>query len=71
MARKKQSNTKVISIILIVVGIGLLVWAYQMSGSMGSHFSKTFTGSAPDKEMLLYIGGAASLIVGLYMNFKK
>ena len=67
----KKSNRKLISIVLIVVGVGLLIWAYQMSGSIGSYFSKTFTGSAPDKEMLLYIGGAASLIVGLYMNFKK
>lgn len=68
---KKKSNTQAISIVLMVVGIGLLIWAYQMSGSFGSHFSRTFTGSAPDKEMLLYIGGAASLIVGIYMYLKK
>lgn len=68
---KKKSNTQVISIVLMVVGVGLLIWAYQMSGSIGSHFSNTFTGSAPDKEMLLYIGGAASLIVGIYMYIKK
>jgi predicted metal-binding membrane protein len=71
MARKSKSNTKVISIVLMVVGICLLVWAYQLSGSIGSQFSRTFTGSAPDKEMLLYIGGAVSLVLGLYIYFKK
>jgi len=71
MAKKSKSDMKIISIALIVIGIGLTIWGYQMSGSIGSHLSKTFTGSAPDKEMLLYIGGAASFVVGLYLYIKK
>jgi len=71
MAKKKKSNMKVISIALMVVGIGLVIWGYQMSGSIGSQISQTFTGSSPDKVILLFIGGAASLVVGLYLYMKK
>ena len=71
MAKKSKSNMKVISIALMVIGIGLAIWGYQMSGSIGSQISQTFTGSAPDKVMLLFIGGAASFVVGLYLYIKK
>jgi len=71
MAKKSKSDIKVISLILIIAGIGLMIWGYQMSGSIGSKLSQTFTGSAPDKVMLLYIGGAASFVVGLYLYMKK
>jgi hypothetical protein len=71
MAKKSKSNKKVISIVLMVVGIGLAIWGYQMSGSFGSQISSTFSGSAPDKVMLLLIGGIASFVVGLYLYMKK
>ncbi|MCJ7773279.1 MAG: DUF3185 family protein [Desulfobacterales bacterium] len=71
MAKKAKSNIKMISIALMVIGIGMIIWGYQMSGSIGSQISQTFTGSAPDKVMLLYIGGAVSLVVGLYLYIKK
>ena len=71
MAKKSKSDIKVISIVLMVIGVGLAVWGNQLSGSVGSQLSQTFTGSAPDKVMLLYIGGAASFVVGLYLYIKN
>jgi hypothetical protein len=71
MAKKSKPNMKVISLVLMVVGVGLAIWGYQMSGSVGSQLSQTFTGSPTDKVMLLYIGGAASFIAGLYLYLKK
>ena len=68
MANKSQK--KLISIALMVIGIGMLIWGYQMSGSVGSQLSKTFTGSFTDNVMLMFIGGAVSLAVGLYMYRK-
>ncbi|MBA7545558.1 hypothetical protein ES705_37927 [subsurface metagenome] len=35
MAKRSKSTTKSISIALIVIGIGLAFWGYQMSGSIG------------------------------------
>ncbi|TQV88448.1 DUF3185 family protein [Aliikangiella coralliicola] len=71
MAKQSVSTNKMISIALIIVGAGLVYWGYQSSGSIGSQLSQTFTGSHSDKVMMLYIGGAASLVVGLYLFFKK
>ena len=71
MAKKSKSNMKIISIALMIVGAGLAFWAYQLSGSFGSSITKTITGSYTDKVILLYIGGAVSFVVGLYLNIKK
>lgn len=62
---------KIISLILIVVGAGLLIWGYQMSGSFESEVSKTLSGSAPEGVMWRYIAGACSLVVGLFLFIKK
>ena len=71
MAKKSASTMKIISIALIVIGIGLAFWGYQISGSVGSQLTQTVTGSHTDKVMTLFIGGAASFVVGLYIFFKK
>lgn len=61
---------KIISIALLVLGIGLAVWGYQLSGSIGSQVTQAVTGSDTDKVMTFYIAGAVSFFVGLYL-FKK
>ena len=71
MATGSASNLKLISIALIVIGIGLLFWGFQISDSLGSQLTKTVTGSHSDKVMTLYIGGAASFIVGIFLFIKK
>ena len=69
MAKKK--NNKLIGLILLVVGVGLAIWGYQLSGSVGSQLTKAISGSHTDKVMLMYIGGAVSAIAGLFMLTKK
>jgi hypothetical protein len=71
MAKRSASQMKIISIVLMVIGVGLLLWGYQMSGSASSQMTQAFTGSHTDKEMMLYIGGAAAVLVGLYLYMKK
>ncbi len=71
MAKRSKTTMKSISIALMVIGIGLAFWGYQMSGSIGSQITQTITGSNTDKVMALYIGGAASFVVGLYLYIKK
>jgi len=62
---------KILSIVLLVLGIGLIYWGYQESGSVGSAINEAFTGSETDRVMIFYIGGAISLAVGLYLFIKK
>jgi hypothetical protein len=66
-----MKNKKMIGAILLAVGIGLAIWGYQLSGSAGSQLTKAISGSHTDKVMMMYIGGAASIIAGLFMLTKK
>ena len=62
---------KIIGIALLVLGLGLGYWGYDVSESFSSQVSSTVTGSMTDKTMMLYIGGAVSFVVGLLLFFKK
>ncbi|MCP4873965.1 MAG: DUF3185 family protein [Gammaproteobacteria bacterium] len=68
---KSSTSTTPIGLILVVIGLGLAFWGYQLSGSVGSQLTKAVTGSDTDKVMALYIGGTASIAVGIYLLFKK
>jgi hypothetical protein len=71
MARGTATLTRVIGLALLVAGIGLGVWGYQMSESVGSRIQHTFTGSYSDEVMVRFIAGAVSCVVGLYLVVKK
>ena len=66
-----MATNKIVGIILVVVGAGLAFWGYRMSSSIGSQLSQAFSGSPSDKVMAFYIGGAACLVVGLFLAIKK
>jgi hypothetical protein len=55
---------KPISLVLLVTGISLLIYGVSASDSLGSDFSRFFTGSPTDKTMWLLIGGAAATVAG-------
>jgi hypothetical protein len=71
MAHSQAQMMKIAGIVLAIVGIGLLVWGFQMSDSIGSELTEGVTGAKPDAGMIRYIAGAASLVVGLYLLFRK
>jgi hypothetical protein len=71
MATNSTSTWKITGIALLVLGIGLAVWGYQLSGSVGSQITQAVTGSDTDKVMTLYIAGAVSFVVGLFLYNKK
>ena len=60
---------RIVGIALIVLGLGLAFWGYQLSGSVGSQVTQALSGS-DNKVMMFFIGGAGSFIVGLYL-FRK
>ncbi len=55
---------RTVSLILLVAGIILLVYGLFALDSIGSSFSRFFTGSPTDKTMWLLIGGAVCAVVG-------
>lgn len=64
-------QNKLISLVLVVVGCGLLYWGYSESQSVTSQVSEVFSGSPLDRVMYKYIGGALALAIGLYLFFRK
>jgi len=71
MAKSSFPMTKVIGLALLVIGAGLTFWGYQISDSLGSQLTQSISGSMPDEVMYRYIGGAASVVVGIYLFLKK
>lgn len=68
---RTRTTMKIIGISLVVLGIGLAMWGYQLSGSVGSQITWVVTGSDTDKVMTFYIAGAVSFVVGIYLFLKK
>jgi hypothetical protein len=71
MGNRSNSTMKIISIALLVLGIGLTIWGYQLSESVGSRVTRFVTGTDTNKVMTLYISGAVSCVVGIYLFIKK
>lgn len=71
MANTNVLIVRVVSIVLMVIGAGAIFWGYELSGSISSQITETMSGSASDEVMSRYVGGAASLIAGLYLFFMK
>ncbi len=66
-----KSTLQLVSIALMVAGIGLAYWGYDMSGGLDSQLNQAFTGSSSDDVMIRYIGGAACFVAGLFLFIKK
>ena len=56
---------KPVSLALLIGGIILIVYGVSAADSVGSGFSKLFTGAPTDKAMWLLIGGAIAAVLGL------
>jgi TRAP-type C4-dicarboxylate transport system permease large subunit len=71
MTNTMSTTKNIISIVLIAIGAGLVIWGYNKSEGIGSQLSNALTGSHSDNVMMLYIGGAACIAVGVFLYFKK
>jgi hypothetical protein len=55
---------KLVSIVLLVGGILLIIYGINATNSIGSGFSKLFTGSPTDKSIWLLVGGILAAALG-------
>ena len=62
-------NKRTIAIAMLIAGIALLIWGYNMSGAFDSKVSRVFTGSPTDKAMWTMIGGAVLAVAGAFQLF--
>jgi len=54
-----------VSLALLVVGVILIVYGAKASDSVGSTFSRLFTGEPTDRAIWLLLGGLVAVIIGL------
>ena len=71
MSTNSNTLVKVIGLILLVGGIGLAFWGYQLSGGFSAKLARGLNGALPDEVMYRYIGGAISSVVGLFLLAKN
>jgi uncharacterized membrane protein YidH (DUF202 family) len=50
-------NNKIIGIVLIVLGVALALWGYDVFDSASSQISRAFTGNTPIEAWLGMVGG--------------
>jgi len=67
MAKDSRSKKKILSYLLIIMGIGLVFQGYQISDSVGSQVTEAVTGSSSDEAMMFYIAGVICLITGIVL----
>lgn len=62
-----MKSNKILALVLLVVGLILLFFAYQSSQSMGDQVTEAVTGRFTDSTVWFVILGAASTVAGLGM----
>lgn len=64
-------SKKHLSIILLIIGVALIAWGYQVSGEVGSQISSTFSGRPTDETLIFYIVGGIAAAIGVIGLVKK
>jgi len=64
-------QSKLLSIVLIVLGAALIIWGFQISGSAANEVARSLTGSSSDAVTYRYVAGAISLAAGAFLFLKK
>ncbi len=62
---------KLIGVICLVVGLLLLLQGHDVANSIGSQFTRAFTGEPLGKAIHYYIAGVAVGLFGLFLIFWK
>lgn len=58
-------NSKIIGIILIVVGVAAAIWGYNIYDAAGSQISRALSGDTPIEAWAGMIVGAICVLVGI------
>ena len=62
-----MGTSRIMGIVLLVVGLVLLYFGWQASQSLGDQITETFTGRFTDSTMWFLILGAAAAVGGLLL----
>ena len=65
-----QTN-KMIGLVLVLAGVGLGFWGWEMSETFGSALTSRLSGQMPDEVMYRYIGGGLLGALGVFLVMKN
>jgi hypothetical protein len=58
---------RVVGLVLVIVGLGLVYTGYQMSETLGNRIGEALKGSPTDSVMLRYVTGAIIVASGAFL----
>ncbi len=58
-------NNKIIGIVLIIAGVALALWGYNIFDSASSQFSRAVSGDTPIEAWAAMVGGVISVVIGI------
>ena len=58
-------NNNIIGIVLIIAGVALALWGYNIYDSAGSQISRALSGDAPLEAWAGMVGGSICLVIGI------
>jgi drug/metabolite transporter (DMT)-like permease len=61
---------RLIGVLLLVAGVVLALWGYNVSQSFSSQFNEIVSGSPSDKTLYLYAAGGICAVLGLLKILK-
>jgi uncharacterized membrane protein YidH (DUF202 family) len=59
-------NNKIIGIVLIVIGVALVAWGYNIYDAAGSQVSRALSGDTPIEAWAGMAGGAICIVLGIF-----
>ena len=64
-------NNQALGVMLLVIAAGLVWWGYDITQSVRGQWIRAWGGSLPDKAMLLYLGGVACAVLGVFQLLRR
>ena len=71
MAKSTFFNKKIISIVLMLIGVILAGWGYEESVTVSAQVHSSVTGMHLDKVIALYSAGLISFVAGVLIYLKR
>ncbi len=59
-------NKKIIGIVLIIIGVALVAWGYNVYDSASSQVSRALSGETPIEAWAGMVGGAICIVIGIF-----
>ncbi|NIN34212.1 MAG: DUF3185 family protein [Gammaproteobacteria bacterium] len=58
-------NIKLIGLVLIIIGVALVAWGYNIYDSASAQISRVLSGETPIEAWAGMVGGAICIVIGL------